>query len=298
LARKRTEWQELTLKVVEAGPHGALTDQQLRAYLNKRWADIHAPKSLNVGRVIRFLLGNTAIERVEIAPDPSAKNTSGQLYRSKPRYVWPDTTSMSVALSLRSNSYFTHATAVFLLGLSQELPGTIYVNCEQSPKPSPVLTSQAAIDQAFKGHPRVSKYAYSFRDNRIVLLSGKHTGKLEVSEIKYINGEFYPVTKVERTLIDCVVRPTYAGGIFHVRDIFTNAKDRVSANVLVATLKKLAYVYPYHQAIGFVMERAGYPSSQFERLRELGLQYDFYLTHRMNETEYDPSWRIHYPKGF
>jgi len=298
VARKHTQWQDDVLKLFDAGPHAAMTDRQLRSFLVRHWPDIHAPQSLTEGRVIQFLLENTKAARVDIVPEPSAKSVKGQLYRSKPRYVWPDTTPFSVALSLRANSYFTHATAVFLLGLSQELPGTIYVNCEQSPKPSPVLASQGAIDQAFKANPRVSKYAYSFMDSRIVLLSGKHTGRLEVSEVRYINGEFYPVTKVERTLIDCVVRPTYAGGIFHVRDIFANAKDRVSANVLAVTLRKLGYVYPYHQAIGFIMERTGYPSNQFERLRDLGLNYDFYLAHRMAETKYDASWRIHYPSGF
>jgi hypothetical protein len=53
------------------------------------------------------------------------------------RYVWRDATSFEIALSIKSGSYFSHGTAVFLHNLSNELPRTIYINQEQSPKASP-----------------------------------------------------------------------------------------------------------------------------------------------------------------
>ena len=105
------------------------------------------------------------------------------------------------------------------------------------------------------------------------------------------------VTKLERTLIDIAVRPSYAGGVFQVLEAYRRAKDHISTGVLVATLKKLDYVYPYHQAIGFYMQRAGYTEAQYNRLKSAGLNYDFYLTYDLREKEFAPEWRLFFPKG-
>jgi hypothetical protein len=105
------------------------------------------------------------------------------------------------------------------------------------------------------------------------------------------------VTKLERTLIDIVVRPAYVGGIFEVLDAFRKARDRVSVAVLIATLRKLDYVYPYHQALGFYLERAGVPIDRLQRLLDLGCEYDFYLGNKLSNPQFDSLWRIYYPEG-
>jgi predicted transcriptional regulator of viral defense system len=106
------------------------------------------------------------------------------------------------------------------------------------------------------------------------------------------------VTRLERTLIDIAVRPDYAGGIYQVREAYRAARDRVSINTLIATLRKLDYVYPYHQAIGFYMARTGYDVSRTNRLLKLGMSVDFYLTYGIKDREYDAKWRLFFPKGF
>ena len=70
------------------------------------------------------------------------------------------------------------------------------------------------------------------------------------------------MTNVERTLIDATVKPMYAGGVFEVAKAFALANDRLSVNKLMPMLRKLDFSYPYHQAIGYYLERAGYKSSQ------------------------------------
>ena len=71
----------------------------------------------------------------------------------------------------------------------------------------------------------------------------------------------------------------------------------MSVATLLATLKRLNYLYPYHQAIGFYMQQAGYAPKQYERLKEPGLNFDFYLGHDIRDRDYSAEWRLFYPKG-
>ena len=218
--------------------------------------------------------------------------------RTTSRYSWGDASPYELAQSLRLRGYLSHATAVSLHGLTDLIPRTIYLNVEQTPKPSPSGSlAQEAIDRAFSGRQRQSNLTYEYQDWSVTIVSGKNTSDLGVEELIGPSGERLRVTNLERTLIDIVVRPTYAGGIFQVLQSYRAAKDRVSTNRLVATLKKLGYVYPYHQAIGFLMEATGYDAKRTDLLRQLGLKHDFYLAHGMNQPEYSNNWRLFYPKG-
>ena len=101
----------------------------------------------------------------------------------------------------------------------------------------------------------------------------------------------------KRTLIDIAVRPAYAGGVHKVLDAYRAAQEKVSVNHLAATLRQLAYLYPYHQAIGFLMQRAGYEAGRLAPLRRPEMNVDFYLMHGMRAKEYDRTWRLFFPKG-
>ena len=152
------------------------------------------------------------------------------------------------------------------------------------------------IDRAFSSKQRESNLFYKFDDWRIVVIAGKQTGRLEVSPLPIDHG-VVDVTRIERTLVDIAVRPAYSGGVYQVLQASRNARTRVSVATLLATLKKLDYVYPYHQAIGFYMQRAGYEQKQLSQVKALDRSYDFYLAHDMRERAYDSDWRIYYPQG-
>jgi hypothetical protein len=215
------------------------------------------------------------------------------------RYVIGDASPYQIALSLRPRAFLCHGTALFLHGLTDQSAVTIYVNQEQSPKPKPsqTLLLQERINVAFSRAQRRSQMVFNLDSWRIVMIAGKNTGRLEVAPLAGPNGEALDTTKLERTLIDIAVRPAYAGGVYEVLEAYRRARDHVSVPVLIATLKQFDYIYPYHQAIGFYMQRSGYSEAQYSRLAALGLRYDFYLDYALNAPAFDSTWRLYYPQG-
>lgn len=214
------------------------------------------------------------------------------------RYVWGDASTYELAQSLQSRGYLSHSTAVALHGLTTLLPRTLYLNVEQSPKPAPSgpLTQQG-IDQAFKRKQRLSNMTYDQEGWSVTVINGKNTGGLGVEELRGPSQEILRATNLERTLIDIAVRPVYGGGVVQVLEAYRAAKARLSTNRLLATLKRLNYIYPYHQTIGFLMDRAGYEESRTSLLRDLGLKYNFYLAHGVDQPEYSEKWHLFFPKG-
>ena len=273
-------------------PRYALTDADLAGILFKRAGEWRLAANTSVDKFVRFLLEATAMRRVSIVP------VGENVHRTVTRYVWADASPYAVAATLESRAYLSHGTAVLLHGLTDQLPSVICVSREQSQQYGRESTlEQEGIDNAFRQPERRSNALFTYDNFQVVLLHGKNTGRLEVGTITY-GREQLSVTKLERTLIDITVRPAYAGGVYQVLEAYRRAQSDMSTSILLATLKKLDYIYPYHQAIGFYMQRAGYKPEQYERLRSLGLNHDFYLAHGLREREFDSAWRLHFPKGF
>ena len=219
-------------------------------------------------------------------------------YASVSRYTWGLPSLFELALSLRPNSYLSHGTAAYLRGLLKDAPATFHVNKEQSPKEQFGTLTQQGLDRAFSSRPRQSNLVFVDQDgHRFVVIAGKSTNYLGVGTINGPAGEKLYATKVERTLVDIAVRPIYCGGVGKVLEAYRTARDELSAKRLMATLKKLGHLYPYHQAIGFYLERAGFAGEALDLARGPGLEFDFYLTHGMDDTVYDKAWRLHYPRG-
>ena len=252
---------------------------------------------MSEAKFLDFLVADCGVVQATVKPVNVPKNTDLKSYKPINRYLVGEVSPYVLALSFAPGSYLSHASAMVVHALTEQAPKTIYVNKEQSPKPENVggLT-QEGIDRAFKNKPRMSNYVFAFDDYRFVRLNGKNTGRLEVSTFP-LGTDRVDATKLERTLIDIVVRPAYAGGPFEVLKAYQAARDRAVVNVLIATLKRMAYTYPYHQAIGFFMERAGYHQRDLQKVASIGLNFDFYVDNAMKDPSYDKRWRVHFPKG-
>jgi len=46
------------------------------------------------------------------------------------------------------------------------------------------------------------------------------------------------------------------------------------------------------------MQKTSYPEKSYAKLRELGLNYNFYLAHGLQQPEYSKDWRLFYAKDF
>ncbi len=221
--------------------------------------------------------------------------------RTYTRYIWGEEISFfDVALSLNYKAYLSHYTAMHMHGLTDQIPKNVYATLEQSQKLFNNTLTQEGIHKAFSKKQRVSNNKFNLKDggDGIYLLNGAYSGNLGV--VNMGENKNQRVTNIERTLIDIAVRPVYSGGVYEVLKAYSRAsKQDVSINKMVAMLRQMNFIYPYHQAIGFYMQRAGgFSKIQLGILKRFEFEYDFYLTYNMKDKEYSEEWKLYYPKGF
>ncbi|WKZ32455.1 MAG: hypothetical protein QY316_11135 [Thermodesulfobacteriota bacterium] len=266
-----------------------MTRANIEGHMNLNRVAWELPESITVQKFIAFLIDNIGLKELRFS-FPS---------RNIIRYSLGEASIFELVLSLKPNAYFSHYTAMFLHDLTEQIPNTIYLNFEQPPKiRQEGNLEQNRIDLAFKKRPRQSNNIAEFDGKKVCILNGMHTGSLSVIDME-VGASLLPITDIERTLIDIVVRPNYSGGVFEVLNAYRSASERVSVNKLSAVLKQLNYIYPYHQAVGFYLERTGkYSETQINLMRKFEIKYDFYLTYQMHEMEYSKTWKLYFPKGF
>lgn len=242
------------------------------------------------------LVAYSVLRIIEIKSNGSTIYTLSELER----YAYGDVSPFEVALSIRANTHLSHSASMFVLGLTEQIPKNIYVTFEQSLRPSTdkQSLSQELIDNAFSKPQKEPSGFYTYLDYKITLLSSKFSKGAGVIKLNTMYGKNIALTNIERTLIDITVRPTYAGGVAEILKAYERAADNLSVNKLSAILNKLDFTYPYHQAIGFYLERSNrYRPKQIELIKIRKIEFDFYLTYNMKEKEYSMYWRLYYPKN-
>lgn len=274
-------FDQQTNPVFKQSQIGQILDQHREAW--------RLPQSLSLTKFIEYLTKNSKLKKVRVDLP----------HRPETLYVWGQASAFCMASSLKTGGYLSHYTAMQVHELTNQSPEILYVNHEQRPQPKPAgPLTQEAVDRAFKATQRVSKNIAPMGRRKVRVLNGKHTGRYGVEELNDQDGHPVQVTTLERTLIDIVVRPGYSGGVTEVLEAYQRAAELVQVNKLLATLRKMDYVYPYQQAIGFYMDRSGaYPEKRLAMLEAERSDINFYLTYAMGEIEYSDRWRIHFPAG-
>ncbi len=284
--------KDLIFRSFDQAGQKVFSESQLRRLLHERGPSWGLAPSTTLPDLIGFLTKHGQLKKQVLRVADYARIVT--------RYAWGKPSPFELAQSIAPRGYLCHETALMLHGLIPPTPRTLYLNIEQSAKPAGGSSlTQDAINRAFANKQRQSNMVYVGSGISVVIISGKNTDRSAVKDIEGPSSEAVRVTDLERTLIDITVRPGYAGGPSRVLKAYSAAKGRVSVEDVLATLRKLDHAYPYHQSIGFLMERAGYPSSDYEKLRSLGLAHNFYLAYGIEpeKRKFSSEWRLFYPRG-
>ena len=275
-------------KALEQRP--ILSHSELQSLFRNKHSEWNLPQSLSFNKFVAFAEEKGKLKR----------HRFDFPHRASTRYTWGEIDLADIIQSINPHGYFSHFTAMQHHDLTEQISKTIYFNVEQQLTGGGTEPTQTGIDRAFKGKCRVTKNSVTVRDRTIRMLNGRNTGELGVVAMSQDAKHPKRVTNLERTLVDITVRPIYSGGVFLVAQAFASASERVSVKRLASYLRRLNYTYPYHQAVGYYMDRSGnYSEPQLGLIRELGeMEFDFYLDYGIKKTEYIEEWRLFVPQGF
>ena len=241
---------------------------------------------------MKFLEDSNILKNIKLKHQSTA--TIKQIYEE------PDATLFNIALTIKKDGYLSNYTAMQIHQLTLQIPKSIYVSYGKGHSypnnNKDIELEQSSIDLAFAKPQRITSESYkSELDNTRFYFIQKAYIEQNVG-ITFLNG--YHHTDLERTLIDIAIRPSYSGGVFEVLEAFEIARDIVDIEKINKYLEKLNYIYPYHQLIGFYMDKAGYDKKNIEKLFLKNIFNNFYLTYNMSNKEFDTKWKIFFPKGF
>lgn len=248
--------------------------------------EIWGLKSLSRGEIKRFLLEEYSFIEDQIIGDHSYEI----YYRSNSKIDFFD-----VAAVRSRGSYFSYYSALYINNLTLQIPKQIYLTLERkSLDQNNNILKQENIDRVFSKPPRITSDKRNYKNFDINFINGQYQNLIGITTFR---GQ-YAVSDIERTLIDIAVRPFYSGGVTQVLEAYINAKNKLDPKKLMDYYAQLNYTYPYHQVIGFYLEKAGYDAKMYnEFLNFDDLEFDFYLTYNILHKEFSKKWRLYYPKG-
>lgn len=275
--------------ILDHDPRTVFTYTQVIEMLEALKAEDETISSLSFNSFIKFLINEPILSDIRL----------NFPHRSLLRFLKQNFYILELTHSLAPHGYLSHRSAIDMHELSDIDSLNFYVNEEQTPKPqNNSKMQQQNIDRTFKKGARLSNNFVAIGDQTLYVLNGKNTKNAGTMDFKLPSDATVRVTTIERTLIDIVVRPFYAGGVNEVLTAYQRASSKVDPEIMANLLASLRHTYPYHQSIGFFMERSGgWGKSAIEIFLQMPREYDFYLDHKIENPTYSKEWRVYYPKA-
>jgi hypothetical protein len=255
--------------------------------------DVSTPKS------IRGLLAEGIVQEHTL----EARNGRAiPLYCSKPL---DSITGYGLAMAMFPDGYFCNLSSIYYHSLTNQVPNVVYICHETIGRRSgraPAIPSKTKIRNAFIKPPRHTRYILDFHEGEVVVLDRERGSDYGTSAIRR-GTSLYPkgarVTCIERALIDAVVSPQYNGGVASIPEYFLSAQKLLNVNKLLDIYRKLRFVYPYAQSIGFFLERAGMKRQAAKVRSAYPPRHQFYVDHSAKSSwRYDKRWMLYYPRGW
>jgi predicted transcriptional regulator of viral defense system len=207
-------------------PFKALTVQKFINIFEVEKNDWGVPKSSTVWDSLNYLVKENIFGHHEIM-DKNGDKKSILSYQTN--------NELTILSALKTDSYFAYNTAMQLHGLARPGYKMIYLNTEHTKDRGLPIDdnepTQELIDYDFGQPQRQNQNLFAYKNKTIMLTNGKKKDRLGII---HITNEYqsYAYTDLERTLIDIVVRPLYAGGAANVLKAFKKAKEKVTIEIL------------------------------------------------------------------
>jgi len=216
-----------------------------------------------------------------------------------------DIDTYQLTTSLLPNGYFSNLTAIYHHSLTNQIPNTIYW-CHESLAPqvnrAVEMLPDTVIRSAFIKPHRHTNFVFTHNTQDIVVTATTRGTDYGVETVKHLHSPCpvgSRITCLERTLINAVISPHYNGGLSSISTYFKAASQKLDINKLIVIYKKLDFIYPYAQSLGFFMDYCGMSRKAEKWRKAYPPQQKFYIDHGAKSTwTYNERWMLFHPKGF
>jgi len=209
-----------------------------------------------------------------------------------------------LAAKMFPEGYFCNLSSIYFHSLTNQIPKTIYLCHETisgSRKAQADGITNALLRSVFIKKHRRTSYVFTVHDCEIVVVDRNKNSDYGVSTV-HGHTALLPnssrFTSVERALIDAIVSPQYNGGIVSVYTYFKKARQKIDGKRLMEIYRKLDFVYPYAQVLGFFLDSIGLQKLATEIFNTYPPQHKFFVDRNAKASwNYDEKWKLYYPNG-
>jgi predicted transcriptional regulator of viral defense system len=205
-----------------------------------------------------------------------------------------------IAHALFPQEYFCNLSSIYYHSLTNQVPKAIYI-CTSAKRINENTVNDNELRRAFIKPHRHTNHVYTLNDYNVIVVERARisgSGVVESHPPSTLLPNKSRVTCIERALIDAVVSPQYNGGIVSVNTYFRNARDMLDMARLIKIYRRLDFVYPYSQSIGFLLDKAGMSKHASVIYKKFPPDRSFFVDHNAKTSwVYNEKWKLYYPVG-